>query len=373
MSPKGPFRRTANPPVERASTVLVERAEDLYRPDRVNYGRAGLAAHDELRAAVLARTGGAGCTLVSSGLAACTTALAALTKAGDHILVTDSVYIPTRRFCEQTLKRFGVETAYYEPHVGAGIAEQIRPNTALVYLESPGSLTLEIQDVPAVAAAARAAGAVSVIDDTWAGMSRLRPFALGVDVAVHAATKYPSGGSDVFLGTVTSASAELAARIETHARCAGASVSPDDAYVVARSLHSLDARLDRHEASARAIADWLADRPEIARVLHPAREDHPDHALWLRDFTGATGLFTVLFKPLPEARLYAFLDALEVFALGFSFGGFESLALWCDPQITRNHAEWKEQGPLVRFSIGLEPVEALIADLEHGFAALAGS
>jgi cystathionine beta-lyase len=370
MSEKRPFQRTPNPPVEKASTVLVERGADLYRSDVVNYGRAGLAAHDGLKAAILERSGGAGCTLLSSGLQACATALFALTKAGDHILVTDSVYIPTRRFCDQILARFGVETEYYEPRIGAGIAELIRPNTAVVYLESPGSLTLEVQDVPAIAAAARAAGVLSVIDDTWAAYARMKAFALGVDVTVHSATKYPSGGSDVFLGAIVSRTPELAARIETQSRLMGASVSAEDAYLVSRSLHTLEARLDRHEASALAIADWLAGRPEVARVLHPARADHPDHALWARDFTGSSGLFSALLKANSTAQAHAFLDALELFGLGFSYGGFESLALWCDPQIKRNHADWSKEGSLFRFSIGLEPVEALIADLERGLATL---
>lgn len=370
MSEKPPFRRTANPPVEKASTVLVERGADLYRSDVVSYGRAGLAAHDALKAAFLARTGGAGCTLLSSGLQACATALTALTKSGAHILVTDNVYIPTRRFCDQILSRFGVDTEYYEPRIGAGVGALIRPNTALVYLESPGSLTLEVQDVPAMTAAARAAGVVTVIDDTWAACSRMKPLALGADFAVHSATKYPSGGSDLFLGTIVSRTPELAARIELNARSAGVSVSAEDAYLVARSLHTLEARLDRHEASALVVADWLAGRREVARVLHPARADHPDHALWRRDFTGSTGLFSALLHPISEAQAHAFLDAFKVFGLGFSYGGFESLALWCDPQLKRDHADWSKEGSLFRFSIGLEPVEDLIADLERGLAAL---
>ncbi len=371
MSGKDPFQRTANPPVERGSTVLLERAADLYRTDMVNYGRAGLSAQDAVKAMFTARAGGAGCSLFPSGLQACGAALLALTKAGDHILVTDSAYIPTRRFCDVVLKRFGVATEYYDPRIGAGIAQAIRPATALVYLESPGSVTMEVQDVPAIAAAVREAGVLSVIDDTWAGCSRLKPLALGVDAAVHSATKYPSGGSDVFMGAITSRTPELAARIETHARVMGASVSAEDAYLVARSFQTLDVRLDRHEASALAVADWLAKRPEVLRVLHPARSDHPDHALWARDFTGATGLFSAVFRPLSEGQAHAFLDALEVFGLGFSFGGFESLALWCDPQLKRNHADWSREGSVMRFSIGLEPVDALIADLEKGFAALA--
>jgi cystathionine beta-lyase len=232
-------------------------------------------------------------------------------------------------------------------------------------------VTFEVQDVPAIAQAAHATGALVVIDDTWAACSRMKPFALGADVIVHSATKYPSGGSDVFLGAIISRTAELAARIEAHARMSGASVSADDAYTVARSFQTLNVRLDRHEKSALAVADWLALRPEVVRVLHPARADHPDHALWARDFTGSSGLFSAVFRRLSEDEACAFLDALEVFGLGFSYGGFESLALWCDPQIVRNHADWSREGSVMRFSIGLEPVDALIADLERGFAALA--
>ena len=371
MSAGPGFRRTANPPIERASTVLIERAKDLYNPDVPSYGRGGLAVADDLKAAFAERCEGAGTSLVSSGLQACTTALEALTKAGDHVLITDSVYIPTRRFCDQTLKRFGVETTYYDPRIGAGIAELIRPNTSVVYLESPGSLTLDIQDVPAIVDAARAKGATTIIDDTWAALTYFKPLTLGVDVSVHAATKYPSGGSDVFLGAIVSRTSDLAKTIATHVRNVGASVSPDDAYAVLRSMHTIDARLAQHQASARALADWLAERPEIARVLHPARPDHPDHALWARDFTGASGLFSIVLKTAVPEEAYAFLDALEVFGLGYSFGGFESLALYCDPQLGPRKGDRTDQGALIRFSIGLEPVDLLKADLEKALAALA--
>ncbi len=371
MSEKPRFRRTANPPVERASTVLVQSARDLYNSEVVSYGRSGLAAQDALKAELMARTGAAGCSLFSSGLEACASALQALVKAGDHVLMTDSVYIPTRRYCDTTLARFGVETEYYDPRIGAGISSLIRKNTAVVYMESPGSVTFEIQDVPAIAAAARAGGAVSVIDDTWSALSRLRPIELGVDVVAHSATKYPSGGSDVFLGAVLSRTPEIAERIAFQSKVNGASVSPEDAYLVLRSLQSLEARLAQHEASALKIAEWLGGRPEVSLVLHPAHPDHPDHALWKRDFTGSTGLFSVVFKKVPDRKAHAFLDALDVFGLGFSYGGFESLALWCDPQIKRDHADWSKEGVVMRFSIGLELADALIADLERGFAAMA--
>ncbi|MGD2132911.1 MAG: cystathionine beta-lyase [Maricaulaceae bacterium] len=370
MSGKRPFRRTANPPIERGSTVLIERAEDLYRTDIQTYGRVGLAAQDALREEIMARTGAAACTLVSTGLQACTLALLSLTKSGDHVLAPDSVYGPTRRFCENMLSRLGAEVEFYKPRIGGDIAKLIRKNTSIIYLESPGSLTLDVQDVPAIVERARAAGIVSIIDDTWGGMSRFAPLKLGVDVAVHAATKYPSGGSDVFLGSISSREAKMGADIAAYAKTFGAGVSPEDAYLVLRSMHSLEARLAQHEASAHAVAQWLSERAEVRRVIFPGREDHPDHAIWSRDFTGSTGLLAAVFAEKTEAKINAFLNALEVFGLGFSFGGFESLALWSDPQLRRNHADWSGEGALMRFSIGLEPVDELTADLERGFKAM---
>ena len=373
MTKKTPFQRTANPPVERASTVLLEHASDLYRNDIKTYGRLGLAAHDALREEILKRTGGVACALVSTGLQACTLSLLAVSRSGGHALIPDTAYGPTRRFAENMLPRLGVETEFYAPGIGAGISELIRENTSVVYMESPGSLTLEIQDVRAIAEAARARGAVSVIDDTWGAMTCFRPLELGVDLAVHAATKYPSGGSDVFLGSITAREAKLGAAIAAYVKTFGASVSADDAYTVLRSMRSLDARLARHEASAHAVAQWLSERDEVVRVIFPGRPDHPDHTLWQRDFKSSSGLLAAVFKTQPEAKIHAFLDALEVFGIGFSFGGFESLALWSDPQLKRNHADWSAEGNLMRFSIGLEPVAELTEDLERGFKAMAGA
>jgi len=370
MSDEPPFRRTPNPPVERASTVLIARAEDLYGMEPPPYGRFGHTVHRDLCAAFTKLAGGADTTLVSSGLQACTTAILALVKSGDHVLISDNVYGPNRGFCQTALKRLGVDAEFYDPHIGANIASLMRPNTTLVFLESPGSLTLEIQDVPAITAAARAGGALSVIDDTWSGGVFLKPLALGVDVVAHAATKYPSGASDVFLGAIIAREAHVTARIRHYARSTGAHVSPDDAYLVLRGMRTLEMRLAHHQASALALTDWLAARPQIARVIYPARADHPDHAIWRRDFTGASGVFSVEFAPMSRERINAFLNALQVIALGFSFGGFESLAILCDPQLKRDHANWDTAGPLVRFSVGLEPVDELIADLERGLAAL---
>lgn len=363
-------RRLANPPVERASTVLIDRADDMYGLEPPPYGRFGFAVHEELRAQFSALQGGVDTTLVGSGLQACTTAIAAFTKAGDHVLVADGAYRPVRGFCEGTLARFGVETEFYDPRIGAGIAAKIRPNTALVYLESPDSLTLEIQDVPAIAAAARAAGVASLIDDTWSAGVFLKPLALGVDAVAHAATKYPSGASDVFLGAITARDAATAAKIRDQARATGACVSPDDAYLVLRGLRALELRMARHQESGLDVAAWLAARPEVAHVIHPARPDHPDHALWKRDFTGASGVFAIALAPCPTPALHAFLDALRVIQMGFSFGGFESLVIHANPQLKRDHAG-AESAAILRFSIGLEPVEALISDLETAFAAMA--
>ena len=371
-SPRGPGK-TPTAPVERASTLLMPSAADVYRTDVTVYGRHGLLVHDELKAAFCALEGGVACGLTPSGLSAVTTALLSQVKAGDHVLITDSAYAPTRSFAATTLPRYGVEAEFYDPRVGADIAALIRPNTAVIHLESPGSLTFEIQDLPAISMIAKELGVTTTIDATWMGGVGATPIALGADVVIHAATKFPSGGSDVFLGAIVSADAARGAAVASTIRQLGLAVSPDDAYAVRKSMRTLDMRYHAQDESARAIAQWLETRPEVTRVIHPALPSHPDHALWTRDFTAAGALFAFNVRPTSTDRLHAFFDALNVFGLGFSFGGFESLALHCDPQLKRTAGPSGDEGPLIRLAIGLEPEAELRADLDQALSQLTGT
>ena len=311
-------------------------------------------------------------SLLPSGLAAISAALLAVVHAGDHILVTDSAYQPTRNFCEQVLKRLGVTTTYFYPLIGAKIADLVKPNTRLVYLESPGSLTFEMQDTSAIAKAAHDKGALVLMDNTWATPLYFRPLDHGVDLAIQAGTKYIGGHSDVMLGTV-SANAATVTALKTSVRLNGLCEGPDDVYLGLRGLRTLAVRLDRHFENGIAVGKWLEARPEVLRMLHPALPSHPQHALWKRDFTGASGLFSMVLKPVPQQAYYAFIDTLELFGIGASWGGYESLAIPFDCTPIRTATKWQPGGPTVRFHIGLEAVEDLIADLERGFAALAAA
>jgi cystathionine beta-lyase len=364
-----------NPPVYHASTVLYPSAEDyVAHRSRYQYGRRGTPTTEALEAALQELEGPqcAGVALVPSGLAAISTALLAVVRAGDHVLVTDSAYGPARTFCDQILARLGVSTTYYDPLVGTGIADLFRPNTRAVYLESPGSQSFEMQDVGAIAKVAKAKGAISMIDNTWATPLYFRPLDHGLDLSIQAGTKYIGGHSDVMLGTV-SANAATVAALRNTVRYTGLHEAPDDTYLALRGLRTLGIRLDRHFESGVAVARWLEQRPEVLRMLHPALESHPGHALWQRDFTGASGLFSMVLKPVPQKAYYAFLDTLELFGIGASWGGYESLAIPFDCTPYRTATRWQPGGPTVRFHIGLEAVEDLIADLERGFAALAAA
>jgi len=362
-----------NPPVYHASTVLYPSAEDFVaHRARYQYGRRGTPTTEALELAVQELEGPqcAGVALLPSGLAAIAGALLAVIQAGDHLLVTDSAYGPTRNFCNQILSRLGVTVTYYDPLVGAAISGSMQENTRAVFLESPGSLSFEMQDVAAIAAAAHAKGALVLMDNTWASPLYFRALDHGVDLSIQAGTKYIGGHSDVMLGTV-SANGATAARLKTTVGSSGWCVGPDDVYLGLRGLRTLAVRLDRHWRSGLAVARWLEQRPEVLHLLHPAMESHTGHALWKRDFTGASGLFSVVLKPVPQKAVYAFLDALELFGIGASWGGYESLAVPFDCTAVRSATRWQPGGPTVRFHIGLEAVEDLIADLERGFAALA--
>jgi cystathionine beta-lyase len=364
-----------NPPVYHASTVLYPSAEDFVaHRARYQYGRRGTPTTEALELALQELEGPqcAGVALLPSGLAAISAALLSVMQAGDHLLVTDSAYGPTRNFCNQILTRLGVTITYYDPLVGAAISGLMQANTRAVFLESPGSLSFEMQDVAAIAAAAHAKGAIVLMDNTWASPLYFRALDHGVDLSIQAGTKYIGGHSDVMLGTV-SANEATAARLKNTVGSSGWCVGPDDVYLGLRGLRTLAVRLDRHWRSGLAVARWLEQRPEVLRLLHPAMESHPGHALCKRDFTGASGLFSAVLKPVPQKAVYAFLDTLELFGIGASWGGYESLAIPFDCTAVRTATRWQPGGPTVRFHIGLEAVEDLLADLDRGFAALAAA
>jgi cysteine-S-conjugate beta-lyase len=362
-----------NPPVYHASTVLYPSADDLIaHRARYQYGRRGTPTSEALEGALQALEGPrcAGVALVPSGLSAVSTALLAALKSGEQVLVTDSAYRPTRTFCDGVLARLGVETTYYDPLIGAGIAGLFRPNTRAVFVEAPGSQTFEMQDVPAIAAAAHERGVTVLMDNTWATPLYFQAFAKGVDLSIQAGTKYIGGHSDVMLGTI-SANASLWPRLKETVTTMGLCVGPDDMYLALRGLRTLGVRLERHRQSALTIADWLRERPEVRRVLHPAMADDPGHAIWRRDFTGSSGLFSIVLKPIADAAVRAFLDALELFGMGFSWGGYESLVILFDCAGYRTATRWAPGGPALRFHVGLEDPNDLITDLERGFAAMA--
>jgi cysteine-S-conjugate beta-lyase len=365
------FHGFVNPPIYRGSTVLFPTVEGLEaNAQEFTYGRLGTPTVRALEEAIAELEGGHATLLTPSGLSAIATTVFALLSAGDHVLVTDAVYRPTRRFCDHVLKRLGVETTYYDPCIGAGIKDLLRGNTKVVFAESPGSQTFEVQDIPAIAAATHAAGALVVLDNTWATPLYFKSFAHGADVSIQAATKYIVGHADAMLGAITATKAVWPAIARTHEDL-GLCVGPEDAYLGLRGLRSLGVRLERHQASALELARWLERRPEVARVLHPAFPSDPGHALWQRDFTGASGLFAIVLKPVSHDAVAAMLDGLELFGMGYSWGGFESLILPFDPSAYRTATIWSEQGPALRLHVGLEDVDDLKADLEAGFARLA--
>jgi cystathionine beta-lyase len=367
-----PLARTVGPPIQKGSTVLMADAASLYDTAQVTYGRGGLGTQDALIGALAELEGATAVRLFPSGLAAVTGALLAVLKAGDEILVADTAYKPTRRFCDNVLKRFGVSTRYHPARATPeDLAAQIGPATRLILMESPGSLTFELQDAPGIAAMARTRGILTLMDNTWAAGLYFKPLAYGIDLSVQALTKYVGGHSDAFMGSAATADPVIAAALDNAIWDFGWGVSPEDAYQMLRGLRTLATRMERHAASALAIAAWLKDQPEVAGVLYPALPGARDHELWKRDYTGAAGVFAVVLKPVPAKAVERFLDALKLFGLGFSWGGFESLALPCDPQFGVRSERPDYGGPVVRLNIGLEDPADLIADLRQALDRLA--
>jgi cystathionine beta-lyase len=370
------FLGAVNTPVYRASTIVFGTVADLERASRgeypgVAYGLHGMPTVTDLQQALATLEGGHAALAVPSGLTATTFPLLALAKPGDHVLVTDAVYGPTRRFCDNHLRRLGIDVGYYDPLLSSDIAREFRPGTTIVFTESPGSLTFEVQDIPAIAAVAHARGARVILDNTWATPLGFRAFDHGVDVSVHAATKYVGGHSDVLLGAVV-ANRETFPALQRLWTDMGITPSPDDCFLALRGLRTLAVRLARHQASATQIATWLRQRPEVRDVLYPALPGDRGHALWKRDFRGASGLFGIVLEPVDAARVARMLDGLQLFALGWSWGGFESLIIPTWPERARTATTWDGGGPCLRLAIGLEDPQDLIADLEEGFARLRG-
>ncbi|MCH9808222.1 MAG: cystathionine beta-lyase [Alphaproteobacteria bacterium] len=356
-----------NTPVYRGSTVLFPTFEKLKAYDqRYTYGRNTSPTTDALCEAIGLLEGGAFTVLASSGLEAVTTAILSFVEAGDEILMTDSVYFPTRRFCDQVLSRIGVKTIYYDPLIGADMAKLMNERTRLVFTESPGSQSFEIQDIPAIAKAARERDIWVLMDNTWATPLYFRAFDHGVDVSIQSATKYIVGHADALLGSIT-ANDRAMAQVKRTSIALGSATGSEEAFLGLRGLRTLEVRLERHQRAGLEIAGWLASRSEVAQVLHPALPGAPGHEIWKRDFTGSSGLFSVLLHPVAQSGLAAMLDNLKLFGMGYSWGGYESLIVPFDCSTYRTATQWSSPGPALRLHIGLEDIDDLKADLEAGF------
>lgn len=371
-----------NPPVYHASTILHPTLESWegrntgaghkYGKHTVRYGLMGTPTTFALRDALTALDGAADTELVPSGLTACTLCFLALAEPGAHFLVPDNVYDPVRRFTTGYLTQIGCEVEFYNPTLPDGIANMIRPTTKMIWIEAPGSLTFEMPDIRAIVAAAKAANVLTGIDNTWGAGYFLKPIAMGIDFTAHALTKYPCGHSDTMLGSIGCATDALYELINKAGNAIGNGVSPDDCYLVQRGLRTMPTRMKRHHENGLRIARWLEQRPEVKRVMHPGLESDPGHALWKRDFTGACGLFGIVIEAPDRARLAAMIEGYDLFGIGASWGGFESLATTSYPQKTRTAVPWPKDDQVVRYHIGLEDPDDLIADLEAGFDRLAG-
>lgn len=363
-----------SPPVWRASTILYDSVAHLRESGgkdthhRLFYGRRGTPTQWSLADALTELEPGAEATLLyPSGVAAVSTALLAVLSPGDHLLVPDSAYDPTRNFANGMLRRMGIATTYYDPLIGAGIADLCNEKTRAIFMESPGSLTFEVQDLPAIIAVARARGIVTLLDNTWATPLLLPAIRMGIDYSILAGTKYIGGHSDIMLGSVTAAQGHYA-KLRDATYQLGQTASPDDAWLGSRGLRTMAIRMKHHGEAGLKIAHWLRTRPEVAKVLHPALPDCPGHDIFMRDFKGSAGLFSFVFNGGDEAARAAFIDGLEHFGIGYSWGGFESLAIPVDPERYRTATKWSAEGPVVRLQIGLEDADDLIADLEAGLA-----
>jgi cystathionine beta-lyase len=360
-----------NPPVVHGSTVLYPRAEDLHaHRGEFTYGRHGTPTTRALQETLMALEGPqcAGVGIAPSGLAAISTTLLAVLKAGDHLLVCDNVYRPSRNFCNGVLARYGVEITYFDPLVGGAIDKLFKANTRAVLVEAPGSQSFEMPDIPAIATVAHERDALVIDDNTWATPLFHRSLDCGVDISMQAATKYIGGHSDIMFGTI-SANARTWPTIAENIRLLGVCAGPDDVFLALRGMRTLAVRLNQHYRSGLEMARWLASRAEVQRVLHPALESDPGHAIWKRDFTGASGLFSIVLKPAPQKAVDALLDAVKLFGMGYSWGGFESLIIPFDCDSYRTATKWAPGGPTLRLHIGLENLDDLKADLESGFAA----
>ncbi len=363
-----------NTPVYHASTILFPTlaAHDAKQDARVRYGRRGTPTQFSLEDAVSALEGAAGTVLTPSGAMAISTALLAFARAGAHYLIPDNVYGPCRHCCTEILKPLGVDVTYYDPAIGAGIADLMTPATRLIWMEAPGSQTFEMCDIGAIARVARERDVITVIDNTWAAGFYLKPLALGIDISLQAGTKYLSGHSDVMMGTLACAS-NIFPRIKDFAQRLGVCVGPDDAYLVNRGMRTLAVRMRQHNESAFQIALWLQSRPEVLKVLHPALPDDPGHFIWKEYFTGASGLFGFILKPVERSCLAKMLDDMKYFGMGASWGGYESLLIPTNPAPLRTATAWRPEGQSMRIHVGLEDPADLIADLEAGFERLAAA
>lgn len=355
-----------NTPVYRGSTVLFPTLAALESKNQpYTYGRRGTPTVRALEQALAELDGGADCRLTPSGYQAVASAILSFVRAGDHILVTDSAYQPTRQFCDHLLSKLGVETEYYDPTIGGKIETLFRPNTRLVHTESPGSQTFEVQDVPAIAKAAKKKEIWVLLDNTWATPLFFRPFDHGVDVSIQSATKYIVGHADAMLGAIVS-NERAAKHVERTTGLIGSCPGSEETYLGLRGMRTLDVRLQRHYTSALEIARWLEKQKGVARVIHPALESHPGHAIWKRDFRGASGLFAIVLEKGPKSAVAAMVDGLEFFGMGFSWGGYESLILPFDPSTYRTATKWVAEGPALRIHIGLEDIDDLKRDLTAG-------
>lgn len=373
LAGRSPFEHEGfvNPPLYRGSTVLSETYDDLvHHRNKYAYGRRGSPTLNALSEALVSFEKSAGVLLTPSGLSAIGTALLAVVKSGDHILAADTVYRPTRIICDGVLKRMGVETTYFDPLIGGEIKSLLRKNTSVVFLEAPGSQTFEMPDVPVIAKAVREHGAVSLMDNTWATPLYFRPHEHGIDISIQAGTKYLGGHSDINLGTISANEQQYKRLLITHGDL-GINPGPEDVQLALRGIRTMGVRLERHWASGLRVAKWLQSRPEVLRVMHPALESDPGHAMWKRDFDGASGLFSFILKPESGKNIAAFFDSLALFGMGFSWGGYESLAIPFDCSAYRTATKWAPGGPAVRLHIGLEDPEDLIEDLAEGLAKLA--